>query len=204
MTPAVFATLATTVAVVAVTPGPAATAIVARAITDGARPALAIAAGVVTGDLIFLGLAVAGMTTAAKSLGEFFTVLQYVGAAYLLWQAVQLWRAPLRVAMAERTGHESHFWPNYGAGLLLMFGHVQAMLFYAALLPGFVDLSALTAQDLALLAGMVFAIFGGTGAAYAIAAARARRFFANERAQRAIHRVAAALMFIAAILVATR
>lgn len=204
MTPAVFATLATTVAVVAVTPGPAATAIVARAITDGGRPALAIAAGVVTGDLIFLGLAVAGMTTAAKSLGEFFTVLQYVGAAYLLWQAVQLWRAPLRVAMAERTGHESHFWPNYGAGLLLMFGHVQAMLFYAALLPGFVDLSALTAQDLALLAGMVFAIFGGTGAAYAIAAARARRFFANERAQRAIHRVAATLMFVAAVLVATR
>lgn len=204
MTPAVFATLATTVAVVAVTPGPAATAIVARAITDGARPALAIAAGVVTGDLIFLGLAVAGMTTAAKSLGEFFTVLQYVGAAYLLWQGIQLWRASPRVAMAERTGHESHVWRNYGAGLLLMFGHVQAMLFYAALLPGFVDLSALTAQDLALLAGMVFAIFGGTGAAYAIAAARARRFFANERAQRAIHRVAAALMFIAAILVATR
>ncbi len=204
MTPGVFLTLATTVAVVAVTPGPAATAIVARAITDGARPALAIAAGIVTGDLIFLALAVAGMTTAAKSLGEFFTVLQYVGAVYLVWQGLLLWRAPTRVAMAERTGHESHFWPNYGAGLLLMFGHVQAMLFYAALLPGFVNLSTLTDRDLAILALMVFVIFGGTGAAYAILAARARRFFADERAQRAIHRVAAALMFVAAILVATR
>ena len=204
MTPAVFATLATTVAVVAVTPGPAATAIVARAITDGARPALAIAAGIVTGDLIFLALAVAGMTTAARSLGEFFTVLQYVGAAYLVWQGIGLWRASPRVAMAERTGHEAHFWPNYGAGLLLMFGHVQAMLFYAALLPGFVNLSSLTAQDLVVLAVMVLVIFGGTGAAYAVAAARARRFFADERAQRTIHRVAAALMFLAALLVATR
>jgi threonine/homoserine/homoserine lactone efflux protein len=204
MTPAVFVTLATTIAVVAVTPGPAVTAIVARAMSDGARPALAIGAGVITGDLIFLSLAVAGMAAAAKSLGPLFSLLQYVGAAYLLWQAVALWRASPRVAAAERTGHEAHFWPNYGAGLLLMFGHVQAMLFYAALLPGFVDLATLTAQDFGLLALMLVVILGGVNAAYALAAARARRFFADERAQRAFHRIAAGLMLLAAVLVATR
>jgi threonine/homoserine/homoserine lactone efflux protein len=85
-----------------------------------------------------------------------------------------------------------------------MLGHVQAMLFYAALLPGFVDLAALTPGDLALLAAMVLVIFGGTGAAYAVLAARARRFFADERAQRAVHRAAGAMMFAAAVLVATR
>ena len=117
------------------------TAIVARAISDGARPALAISAGVITGDLIFLSLAVAGMAAAAKSLGELFTILQYVGAAYLLWQGVcAVARQPAR-GLGRAIGHEAHFWPNYGAGLLLMFGHVQAMLFYAALLPGFVDLA---------------------------------------------------------------
>ncbi|HEX7374325.1 MAG TPA: LysE family translocator [Steroidobacteraceae bacterium] len=204
MTPAVFATLATTVAVVAITPGPAVTAIVARAITDGVRPALAINAGVVTGDLLFLALAVAGMAAAAKSLGELFTVLQYAGASYLVWQGVQLWRASPRVALEERSGHETLFWRNYGAGLLLMFGHVQAMLFYAALLPGFVNLATLTVRDFAILALMLVAIIGGVNAIYAAAAARARSFFANERAQRAIHRVAAGLMFLAAVLVATR
>ena len=204
MTPAVFVTLAATVAVVAITPGPAVTAIVARAITDGARPALAISAGVLTGDLIFLTLAVAGMTTAARSMSGLFTVLQYVGVAYLCWQGISLWRADPRVALQERTGHEAHFWPNYGAGLLLMFGHVQAMLFYAALLPGFVDLATLTAQDFTILALMLVVIIGGVNAAYAMAAARARAFFANERAQRAIHRIAAGLMFLAAALVATR
>ncbi len=204
MTPAVFVTLATTVAVVAITPGPAVTAIVARAISDGARPALAISAGVLTGDLIFLTLAAAGMAAAAKSLGELFTVLQYVGAAYLLWQGLALWRASPRVALEGRSGHEAHFWPNYGAGLLLMFGHVQAMLFYAALLPGFVNLSTLTARDFGLLALMIVVILGGVNAVYALAAARARRFFADERAQRAVHRIAAGLMFLAAVLVATR
>jgi threonine/homoserine/homoserine lactone efflux protein len=85
-----------------------------------------------------------------------------------------------------------------------MFGHVQAMLFYAALLPGFVDLAALTWADLGLLAAMLAIVIGGVNTGYALLAARARHFFANERAQRAILRVAGTLMFVAAALVATR
>ncbi len=80
--------------------------------------------------------------------------------------------------------HESHFWRNYGAGLLLMFGHVQAMLFYAALLPGFVDFSRLTAWDIALVALTLVVVIGGINAGYAVLGARARHFFADARAQR--------------------
>ncbi|MCK7513569.1 MAG: LysE family transporter [Desulfobacterales bacterium] len=136
--------------VAALTPGPAVTAIVARAVTDGLRPALAINAGVVTGDLLFLALAAGGMAAAARldRRGLFDALLQWLGAAYLAWQGVALWRVPDRDCGRRwrARGHERHFWRNYGAGLLLMFGHVQAMLFYAALLPGFVDLARLTAR----------------------------------------------------------
>ena len=205
MTPGVFLALTATVAVAALTPGPAVAAIVARAIADGARPAMAINAGVVTGDLLFFGLAAAGMAAAAHSLGDFFTVVRWLGAGYLAWQGIALWRARPRVAVpVEGAGHESHLWRNYGAGLLLMFGHVQAMLFYAALLPGFVNLSTLAASDLALIALMLLVVIGGINSGYALLAARARGFFANERAQRALHRTAGTLLLVAAVLVATR
>lgn len=205
MSPTVFAALTATVAVAALTPGPAVTAIVARAIADGARPALAINAGVVTGDLLFFTLAAAGMAAAASSLGEFFTVLQWLGALYLTWQGIALWRARPRAATRlEGTAHEAHFWRNYGAGLLLMFGHVQAMLFYAALLPGFVDFDALTLADLGLIFLMLALVIGGINTGYALLAARARGFFADEQAQRALSRVAGTLMLVAAVLVATR
>ena len=204
MTPAAFLALSATVFVAALTPGPAVTAIVARAITDGVRPALAINAGVVTGDLLFFALAAAGMAAAAHSLGDVFTVLRFAGAAYLVWQGVKLWRAPPRVAEADATGHEGHFWPNYGAGLLLMMSHVQAMLFYAALLPGFVNLAELDLADLLLLGAMLIVVIGGVNSAYALLASRARRFFANERALRAVNRAAGTLMFVAAALVLTR
>jgi threonine/homoserine/homoserine lactone efflux protein len=85
-----------------------------------------------------------------------------------------------------------------------MFGHVQAMLFYAALLPGFVDLATLGWRDLALIALMLATVIGGVHAGYALLASRARRFFADERAQRAIRRAAGTLMFAAAALVVSR
>jgi threonine/homoserine/homoserine lactone efflux protein len=205
MTPGVYLALGATIAVAALTPGPAVTAIVARAITDGVRPALAINAGVVTGDLLFFALAAAGMAAAAHSLGELFTVLRWLGAAYLVWQGITLWRfKPAPATSAGGPAHESHFWRNYGAGLLLMFGHVQAMLFYAALLPGFVDFSSLSVWDIALVALTLVVVIGGINAAYAVLGARARHFFADARAQRTLHRVAGTLMLLAAVLVATR
>jgi len=205
MTPGVYLALSATIAVAALTPGPAVTAIVARAITDGVRPALAINAGVVTGDLLFFALAAAGMAAAAHSLGELFAVLRWLGAAYLVWQGIALWRfEPRPVTSAGGPAHESHFWRNYGAGLLLMFGHVQAMLFYAALLPGFVDFSSLSVWDIALVALTLVVVIGGINAGYAVLGARARHFFADARAQRTLHRVAGTLMLLAAVLVATR
>lgn len=204
MTPSVFLALTATVAVAALTPGPAVTAIVARAMTDGVRPAMAINAGVVTGDLLFFALAAAGMAAAASSLGQFFVILKWLGAAYLTWQGIALWRARPRPVDVAGARPEAHFWRNYAAGLLLMFGHVQAMLFYAALMPGFVDFGSLQVGDLALIALMLTLVIGGVNAVYAQLAARARGFFANERAQRVLHRAAGSLMFLAAVLVATR
>ena len=47
-------------------------------------------------------------------------------------------------------------------------------------------------------------IIGGVNAGYIMLAARARGFFADQRAQRILHRVAGTLMLLAAVLVATR
>jgi threonine/homoserine/homoserine lactone efflux protein len=204
VSPTAFLTISATVLVAAVTPGPAATAIVARAIADGLRPALALAAGVLTGDLLFLAAAAAGLAAAARSMGDLFVMIRWAGAAYLAWQGLLLWRTRPRVSALSRAAHEGHFWRNYGARLLLMMGHVQAMLFYAALLPGLVDFASLTLADLVLVASMLVVIIGGVNTGYALLAARARRFFTDQRAMRAVNRVAGTLMFAAAALVATR
>jgi threonine/homoserine/homoserine lactone efflux protein len=206
VTPGIFLAIATTIAVAAITPGPAVTALVARAIADGPRPAMALNAGIVTGDLLFFALAAAGMAAAAQAFGDVFTVLQWAGAGYLAWQGYRLWRLQPRPLPVDTTAvaHQARFWRNYAAGLLLMFGHVQAILFYAALLPGMFDLRDLTLADAGLVMLLLTLIIGGVNAGYVMLAARARSFFADQRAQRILHRAAGTLMLLAAVLVATR
>jgi threonine/homoserine/homoserine lactone efflux protein len=206
VTPGIFLAVATTIAVAAVTPGPAVTALVARTIADGPRPAMALNAGIVTGDLLFFALAAAGMAAAAQALGGLFAVLQWAGAAYLAWQGFRLWRYRPQPPPVDGTSiaHQSRFWSNYGAGLLLMFGHVQAILFYAALLPGLVDLRNLALADAGLVMLLLAVIIGGVNTGYIVLATRARGFFADQRAQRMLHRAAGSLMLLAAVLVAAR
>jgi threonine/homoserine/homoserine lactone efflux protein len=203
VTPAAFVAITATVAMTALVPGPAVAAIVARAIASGARPAMAINAGVVTGDVLFLLLAAAGMAAASRTMGGLFELVKIAGAIYLVWQGVMLWQRPARTAVTGPR-QDDGWWHNYAAGLLLMFGHVQAMLFYAALLPGLVDLAKLTWRELGLVASMLVVVIGGVNTGYALLASRARRFFANPSAQRAVRRVAGTLMFVAAALVLTR
>jgi threonine/homoserine/homoserine lactone efflux protein len=193
--------LAAAILLVALTPGPALTAIVARAIADGLPPALALSAGVLTGDLLFFSLAVAGMATLARSAGEVFVLVKLAGALYLVWQGVSLWRWRPQPPALAGTGHDQQLRRNFAAGLLLMFGHVQAMLFYAALLPGFVDLARLGVGEYLLIALLLIVIIGGVNAACAAAAVRARGFFEDTAAQRRLHRAAGTMMFVAAVLV---
>jgi threonine/homoserine/homoserine lactone efflux protein len=201
VTATAFLALSAAILLVALTPGPAMTAIVARAIADGLRPALALGAGVLTGDLLFFVLAAAGMSAVARSAAGFFDVVKVLGAVYLVWQGVSLWRWQPSPVAAPGAGHERLLQRNFAAGLLLMFGHVQAMLFYAALLPGFVDMAALTLGDYLLIMLMLVVIIGGINVACAAAAVRARGFFEDAAAQRLLHRAAGSMMFVAAVMV---
>ncbi len=79
--------------ILAASPGPGVFATVARALSSGFRPAVGVIAGIVAGDIIFLGLAVFGLSVIAQAMGEFFFIIKIVGGAYLIWLGLKMWRA---------------------------------------------------------------------------------------------------------------
>ena len=87
--------LAFTLAMVllAASPGPGFLMVVARALSGGFAAGLAAIAGLVLGDILFLVLAVLGLSTLAAVMGEFFLVVKLLGAAYLVWLGVKTWRS---------------------------------------------------------------------------------------------------------------
>ena len=50
-------------------------------------------AGFVMGDIVWLTLAVMGLAALARKAALAFTIIKFLGAAYLIYMAYQLWNA---------------------------------------------------------------------------------------------------------------
>ena len=144
--------------------------VVVRSATLGVRNGIAAALGIVVGDLIFVALAIAGLVAIAEVMGTLFAVLRYAAAAYLIWFGISLIRGGARPGGLENAHRAGGMSVSFAAGVALTLGDVKAILFYAALFPVFVDVSALTSFDIAAIGAITIIGVGGVKAAYAVAA----------------------------------
>lgn len=79
---------------VAILPGPAVAALLARVLARGPGGAATFVAGVAVGTVAWLSVAAAGLAALVAAFAPVFIVIRYAGAAYLLWLAGKLWTAP--------------------------------------------------------------------------------------------------------------
>ena len=147
--------------------------VVTRSATLGAANGVATSLGIVLGDLVFILLAVLGLSAVAETMGEVFVVIRYLGAAYLLWIGYSLLSSgkdqPIRL---KETKSRTSLVASLLAGFLLTLGDVKAIFFYISLFPAFMDLSALTITDLSVIVLITVVAVGGVKISYAFSANR--------------------------------
>jgi len=144
--------------------------VVVRSATLGLSHGIAAALGIVVGDLVFVALAIAGLVTIAEAMGTLFALLRYAAALYLIWFGWSLIRGGARAGRPQNAHMAGGIGVSFVAGMALTLGDVKAILFYAALFPVFVDVSALASFDIAILAAVTVIGVGGVKIAYALAA----------------------------------
>jgi len=187
----------------AVTPGPGVFVTVGSALASGFRHAVSVVAGIVAGDLLFLLFAVFGLAVLAEHLHGLFTAVKYIGAAYLIFLGVRLWRqqpetaelAPL-LAQSRRSG--------FLTGLFITLGNPKVILFYLGFLPAFVDLASLTYGDILGIVAVVSLVLGTTLLVYAYAAVNAGKLFRSAAARRMLNRFAGGTMIAVGAALSTR
>ena len=201
MTPMALLIFAGIYALAVVTPGPGVAAVIARAMATGHRRTLAFILGMVAGDLVWFGLVVSGLAVLAQNFYLVFTVIKYAGAAYLLFLAWKLWRAPA-TSPEEQVYVKGEGLRLAAGGLSMTLGNPKTMVFFLAILPQVValeDMSGLAILELCLLMAVILsAIMMG----YALLAARARRFVASPKQMRLVNRATGGVMAGVAVAVA--
>ncbi|OOY34834.1 LysE family translocator [Solemya velum gill symbiont] len=132
--------LALAMFLLAITPGPGVFATVSKALASGFRHTLPVIMGIVVGDLVFLLFAIYGLAAIAETFNALFTVIKYLGAAYLIWLGVRLWHARISLTDITEANYQSGK-QSFLGGLSITLGNPKVILFYLGFLPTFVNLN---------------------------------------------------------------
>ena len=194
--------LSVAIMILAASPGPGVFATVARALASGFRPALAVICGIVLGDIIFLLFAFFGLSMIAQALGDLFFIVKICGGAYLIFLGIRIWIKEPALASNENDKRTALGLGNFWSGLIITLSNPKVILFYCGFLPTFLDLSALTLSDLAIVVGIVAIVLVCVLSTYAFIASRARQMLTNRKADRRLNRAAGGVMVVAGVAIA--
>lgn len=162
----------------AITPGPNMALIVATTLGSGLRAGLVTLAGTLSGLTILVTIAAIGMSSVMVFMSEWFEVIRWVGAIYLIVLGVrQLHQylrrrrgveAPLATAVVPSPG------THYGHGLMVALSNPKVLLFLGAFFPQFVTPGSSAPLQLTVLAVIFVATLALVDLVYTFGVARAR------------------------------
>jgi threonine/homoserine/homoserine lactone efflux protein len=174
MSPEVLIAFIAACVLLGLTPGPNMSLILASTLTSGLRAGLSTLAGTTTGIALLVAAAAAGMSSVMVLMSEWFDVIRWVGALYLVYLGLRtLWQLRRRAAGAppppRRAGANL-----YLEGLLVSLSNPKVLLFLGAFLPQFVDPARDPVWQLSVLAVLFVVVLAAVDVAYTLAVARAR------------------------------
>jgi threonine/homoserine/homoserine lactone efflux protein len=192
MTPGSMAALFTSMLILAAIPSVSVMTVTARSATAGFFHGAMTSAGIVVGDIIFILLAILGLTFLSETLGDWFTLVKYLGGAYLVWSGMKYLSS---TTISEATANHADVSPlaSFLAGLFITLGDQKAVLFYLGFLPAFVDLAALTVIDAGIIMLITVVAVGGVKLGYACIGDRAA-MLASCGAFRIVNRIAGTVL----------
>jgi threonine/homoserine/homoserine lactone efflux protein len=189
--------------VLAASPGPGVFATVSRSLSCGFRPALAVVAGIILGDIIFLLFAIFGLAVLAQTLGNFFIIIKLLGGGYLIWQGIKIFFSNVNLT-DEKTKVMTSKSGNFIGGLLITLGNPKVILFYCGFLPTFVSLSELTLPDMFIIITVITTVLFVVLGSYAWLASSARQLLKTPLQIKKLNRSAGAIMATAGVVIASR
>ncbi len=174
-------------------PGPGIAALVGQSMGNGLRAALFLLGGIALGDVIYLTVAVAGLSAIAQAFSGVFLVVKVLGGLYLLWLAYKLWTSRSAMTEVGATRLQSGL-AAFLSGLSVTLGNPKTIIFYLALLPTVLDLHGVGTGKWALLAVVTVGVLFAVLTPYALLAARARSLMKRPEAVTRLNRLAGSII----------
>ena len=122
------------------TPGPAVLLVVSLSVSRGLWAGLAGSFGILSANAMYFALSATSLGAILLASWQFFTVIKWFGAAYLIWLGVRMFlssssaqrdAAPAPSVLSSRR--------SFSLGFLTQGANPKALIFFTAILPQFID-----------------------------------------------------------------
>ena len=186
-------------AVLLVIPGPVVTLLVATGLGQGRAAAVAMIPGVVLGDLVAMCLSMAGVGPLLLASAALFAAVKWLGAAYLVWLGVRMWRQAPHLPPAIPPAIDAR---SLGTrAFLVNVLNPKSILFFVAFMPQFVVPGRAALPQLMLLGGTFLGLSLLSNLAWALAAGSGGQVLGSHL-RRVLHRCGAGALVGAGLLTA--
>ncbi|MEJ8652393.1 LysE family translocator [Streptomyces sp. MS1.AVA.3] len=168
---------------VIVIPGPSVLFVIGRALAHGRRTALATVLGNVLGSYLLVAAVALGLGSLVEQSAAVFLAVKLAGAAYLVFLGVQAFRhrKDMKMGAVDKSGQLARGdLRTIADGILVGVTNPKGIVFFAAVLPQFVDHAAGGLPAQMLILGLVPICIGLiTDTVWGLTASAARHWFAR-------------------------
>ncbi len=170
------------------TPGPSVLLVSSVSAARGFRAGIFAVLGMTAGAFVHVMLAASGLAAMLAASPAVFALVQYLGAAYLIYLGIDLWRSRARDGAAQAYHGGRGDWQYFRRGFLVDALNPKIALFFLAFIPQFLHAVESPGFLLSLALGSIFLLTGALvngSLAWLVAAGAARtRGSASEWFQR--------------------
>jgi len=142
------------------TPGNDMIYVASRAVSQGSRAGVVSAAGVFVGCFVHITAAVLGLSIIIANSALLFSIIKFVGAAYLVYLGVRSLMSKRSVPADATMTPNLNYWRLFRQGFVTNVLNPKVAIFFLSFLPQFIDPASQTVKLQLLTLGLWFAAQG--------------------------------------------
>ena len=144
--------------ILSLSPGPGVFSSISSGLHHGFRLGLWNGVGMQAANMILVGIVSLGLGAILLASETLFALVKWLGVAYLIYLGVVTWRAPARGFQDNPHDEAQTARDVFLRGFFVNITNPKGIIFFAAILPQFIDVARPQPQQYAILAATTFAV----------------------------------------------
>ena len=144
--------------ILSLSPGPGVFSSISSGLHHGFRLGLWNGVGMQAANMILVGIVSLGLGAILLASETLFALVKWLGVAYLVYLGVVTWRAPARGFQDNPHDEAQTARDVFLRGFFVNITNPKGIIFFAAILPQFIDVARPQLQQYAILAATTFAV----------------------------------------------